>query len=311
MTKSATAFAPATVANVAVGFDILGFALKGLGETATVERIKQPTVVVMPVAGHADIPVDPLKNTASAGLVRLREDKKLPFGFKVILQKEIPVGSGLGGSAASAVAAIVAANVLLAKKLSRAELLEYALVGEAAASGARHGDNVGPCLEGGLVFVRSHPQVELVKIKTPPSLRCVIALPKLSVKTREARGILQPHVPLKTAVQQTANLTGFLLGLANKDMELIGRSLNDEMIEPQRAGLIPCLPHLKEAAYQAGALGCSISGSGPAVFALVDGESTAKRVLKLWKVTAEVHDFTLVKAWVSPLSCPGASVRKK
>jgi homoserine kinase len=309
--KSSTAFAPATVANVAVGFDILGFALKGLGETATVEKIRQPTVVVTPVAGFSDLPVDPLKNTASAGLVRLREDKKLSFGFKVTLQKEIPIGSGLGGSAASAVAAIVAANALLPKKLSRAELLEYALVGEMASSGSRQGDNVGPCLEGGLVFVRSYPELELVKIKTPPNLRCVIALPKLSVKTREARGILQPNVALKTAVQQTANLTGFLLGLAHKDMSLIARSLNDAMIEPQRASLIPCLPHLKEAAYQAGALGCSISGSGPAVFALADGEAAAKRVLKLWKTTAEVHDFTLIKTWISPLSNPGASVRKK
>lgn len=306
----ATAFAPATVANVAVGFDLLGFALKGLGEFATVERIKEPQVIINPVAGHEKIPTAPEKNTAGAGLVRLIADKNLKSGFRVTLQKQIPIGSGLGGSSASAVAAIVAANALLPKKLARAELMEYALIGEEVASGARHADNIAPCLEGGLVFVRCHPRVQVVKIKTPATLRAVIALPQLSINTKDAREILNPLVPLPTVVKQTGNLAGFLLGCAQGDFKLMGHSLNDVMIEPQRSGLIPCFGDLKPAALKAGAIGCSISGSGPAIFALANGDVTAKKILKAWTEAAREKNITLVKTFISPVASPGARVRK-
>lgn len=310
--KSATAFAPATVANVAVGFDILGFALGGLGEIATVEKlIGNPQVIMNPIAGFPNIPTDPRLNTATAGLLRLIRDKNLSFGFRVTLTKKIPVGSGLGGSSASAVAAVVAANGLLPKKLSTAELLEYALVGEEVASGSRHGDNVAPCLEGGLVFVRCHPQSQVVKIKVPSSLRCVIALPELSINTKEARGILQASVELPKVIAQTANLAGFILSCWHRDMALMRASLKDAMIEPQRAKLIPCFLPLQKAAMDGGALGCSISGAGPAIFALAENQKSALNIHRIWTALAEERKFAIQKSWISRITPKGACLVRR
>lgn len=308
----AQAFAPATVANVAVGFDILGFALSGIGEVATVRKINLPgQVKVLPVPGFPLLPLDPLKNTCSAGLVQLLKDQDLPFGFEVALQKSIPVGSGLGGSSLSACASIVAANALLKKKLSKAQLLHYALIGEAVASGAIHADNVGPCLEGGLVFVRQQPLISLQKIKTPASLRCVLILPDLSINTKEARNLLSPQVPLKALVAQTANLAGFLIGCANKNFKLMGESLRDVVIEPQRARLIPNFADLQAAALAAGALGCSISGSGPALFALAKNQASAHKIHKALLETATRKKLPLTASWISPIATQGARVLKK
>ena len=307
--KRAKAFAPATVANVAVGFDILGFALEGLGEIAVVERIeKSREVVVEPVLGFPEIPLDPLKNTATAGLVRLIQERSLGFGFRVQLEKHIPIGSGLGGSSTSAMAALVAANSLLKKKLSIEELLDYALTGEAVASGSRHGDNVGPCLKGGLVFVRSQPSLEIVKIKTPSDLRCVVILPNLSIRTEEARKLLSKEVSLKKMIEQTANLTGFLLGCVQGDLKLMQHSLRDVVIEPQRAKLIPGFYELQKTALAAGALGFSISGSGPAMFALVVGPTRAKKVQQQLLTKARALDLPLKGAWLSRIAKRGAGL---
>lgn len=309
--KRARAFAPATVANVAVGFDILGFAVGGLGETAIVERLDgHRGVIVEPIDGFSDILLEPMKNCASAGLVRLIEERELKFGFRIRLEKQIPVGSGLGGSSASAVAAIVAANALLKRKLSFTELFDYALTGEAVASGARHGDNVGPCLKGGMVCIRSHPSLELVPVKTPRALHAVIVLPHLSVRTAEARKILKPQVSLKAMVEQTANLGGFLLGCASGDFSLIGRSLRDVVIEPQRSKLIPGFRELQEAALEAGALGYSISGSGPAMFALVKGPAAAVKVQKALLRRSREIGVELRGTWLSPIAPRGARLRR-
>jgi homoserine kinase len=305
--KVAHAFAPATVANVAVGFDILGFALSGLGEVATVQRTTQAgQVVVHPTEGFPQLPTDPLKNTGSAGLVQLLKDKKYPFGFEVTLRKSIPVGSGLGGSSLSAVAGIVAANALLPKKLTSAEMLKYALVGEEVASGSIHADNVGPCLQGGLVFIRSAAELSLVKIKTPTSLRCVVILPKLSINTKDARGILNPQVPLKTMIEQTANLSGFLIGCLTNNFDLLRHSLRDVVIEPQRSGLIPFFADLQKAAMAAGALGCSISGSGPAIFALARNQRDALKIRKALTEKAAQKNLALAGSWVSAVARKGA-----
>ena len=304
--KKATAFAPATVANVAVGFDILGFALKGLGETATVEKISSREVVLMPIKGYENLSTNPLKNTATAGLVRLIKDKNFDFGFKVSLKKNIPVGSGLGGSSTSAVAAIVAANSLLPKKLTRYELLDYALTGEEVASGSRHGDNIAPCLEGGLVFVRSQPQISSVRIKTPKALRCVIVLPELSINTKDARGLLVQEISLKKMIEQTANLSGFLIGCLQNDMTLIKESLKDVVIEPQRARLVPGFYDLQSAALKAGALGCSLSGSGPAIFALTANQKIANQVQKEFLATARKKNIRIKGSWISPIASHGA-----
>jgi len=305
----ATAFAPATVANVAVGFDILGFALEGIGETAIVEKVLGSTsVTIDPVEGYPQISTVATKNTATAGLVQLIKDKNLKFGFRVSLQKKIPVGSGLGGSSTSAVAALVAANALLPKKLTRQELLYYALIGEEVASGSRHGDNVAPCLQGGLLFVRGGKTWRTAKIKTPATLRCVVLLPAISINTKEARALLKPEIPLKAMIEQNSNLAGFILGCMSGDFELIGESMRDVVIEPQRAGKIPGFYAFQKAALASGALGCSISGSGPAIFAWAKSPALAKKIQRQWLQVAENEKISVVNSWISPIRKKGAHV---
>jgi homoserine kinase len=308
--RRATAFAPATVANVGVGFDILGFALNGLGETATVEIMPgNPTVVIDPIDGYPQLPTDPLQNTATVGLVQLIRDLKLPFGFKVTLKKTIPIGSGLGGSSTSAVAAIVAANSLLKKKLTNHQLISYALLGESVASGSRHADNIAPCVEGGLVFVEKAQVVSTIKIKTPAQLRCVLVLPKLTINTKDARKLLKDSVFLSAFVQQTSNLAGFILGCQSGDFDLICRSLNDTVIEPQRAHLISGFADFKASALAAGALGCSISGSGPAIFALANSQKAAERIEKAFQLTSQKYHIPIHATWISSIARKGAHVR--
>ena len=312
MIKRASAFAPATVANVGVGFDIMGFALSAPGEIVTVERtIDARTVVINPIADFPELPLDPARNTATAGLVRLLEDRKAGFGLRVTLQKQIPVGSGMGGSAASAAAAIVAAAALMKKKLSDEELFEYAMIGEEVASGSRHGDNIAPCLFGGLTYVRSMRPARWTKIKTPSTLRCVVILPRLSVNTKAARKLLSPHVALPKVIEQSGNLAGFILGCIKSDMKLIGESLRDVMIEPQRAQLIPGFFELQKTALELGALGCSISGSGPAVFALVSGPAVARKLQRAWSLQAEQMPLAIHDIWVSPIAGRGARLVRR
>lgn len=301
------AFAPATVANVGVGFDILGFAVKSLGEIAEVEAMPgDPRVILNPVDGHPTMPLEAARNTATAGLLQLIKDHHLNFGFRVTLHKQIPIGSGLGGSSASAVAAIVAANGLLKKKLSLAAQLEYAMIGEEVASGARHADNVAPCLYGGLVLAQTKPDLMVTPVKVPSALRCVIALPRMEIRTKDARGILRSQVALNTVIEQTSNLAGFLLGCAQNNPKLIHRSLRDVMIEPQRASLIPCFADLQGTAFRAGGLGCSISGSGPAIFALAANDLGARKILQAWKILADDQGIEIAQWLVSPISGRGA-----
>lgn len=315
------AFAPATVANVGVGFDILGFALEGVGEFATVEKInsisdkksgsrQSPQVIIEPISGYPELPTDPLKNTAGAGLIQLIAEKQLDFGFRLRLEKQIPVGSGLGGSSTSAVAALVAANAFLDKKLTYDELFHYALIGEAVASGSRHADNIGPCIVGGLLYVRCQPKLIYTSIQTPKELQVVILLPKLSIKTKEARSLLQTQVPLTTVVEQTGNLAGFILGCMKKDFSLIRESLRDVMIEPQRSSLIPGFAEIQKSAVAAGALGCSISGSGPAIFAWAESSKAAENISKKMLAQANQSGLAIQGSWVSPISSRGAHLVK-
>jgi homoserine kinase len=311
--KRAFAFAPATVANVAVGFDILGFALEGIGETAEVEVIDEG-VIIEPVKGYANLPLDPAKNTAGLALLELIKRRRLDFGFRVALNKQIPIGSGLGGSSTSVVAALTAANALLKKKLRPEEMLELALSGEAVASGARHGDNIGPCLHGGLVYVRASNEgsPRIVPVPCAPkfrrALKCVIVLPRLKIETRQAREILGKTLPLATAVKQTSNLAGFILGCATGDRELLSDCLRDVMIEPQRSKLVPGFESLQVAALKAGAFGCSLSGSGPALFALTDSDASALRIRQAMTRAARHAGLPLAGSWISPIARQGARV---
>ncbi|HZO22258.1 MAG TPA: homoserine kinase [Steroidobacteraceae bacterium] len=264
----ATAFAPASVGNVAIGFDILGFAVDALGDRVTVARREQPGVYISRVHGIAgELPRDPRRNTAGQALLAMRESLQLDFGFTLEIQKGIPLGSGLGGSAASAVGAVVAANALLPAPCGKLELLKFAMQGEAVASGSLHVDNISPSLFGGLVLTVGidHPRVK--QIPVPPEVRAVILHPHMFLSTKKARAILRRTVDLSAFVWQTANLAGFISGCYTNDLDMIRASLEDVVIEPQRQALIPGFQQVRRAALDAGALGCSISGAGPTIFA--------------------------------------------
>ncbi len=306
----ATAFAPATVGNVAVGFDILGFATDSIGDRVTVRRIDEPTVRIDTIEGVVtDLPRKADENTATVGLVQLIDDQELDFGFEVDIDKGIPLGSGMGGSAASAVGAIVAANGLLDEDLGLERMLCYALLGESVASGAIHGDNVTPCLYGGLTLTRALDPVDVVRIPVPESIFCVLVNPKLRIDTHEAREVIPTKLPLKDYVRQSANLAGFLAGCYRNYTEMIRRSLLDMLIEPHRAPLIRGFGKVRQAALDEGALGCSISGSGPSVFAWCEGRESANAARDAM-VAAFAGEDIEARAWVSSVDVPGARILK-
>ena len=303
--ERASAFAPASVGNVAIGFDILGFAIDTLGDRVTVSRRETPGVEIAAVRGVAEeVPLEASDNTAGRALLALQDAVRPRFGFRVEIDKGIPLGSGLGGSAASAVGAVVAANALLPQPLSRLELLQFAMAGEALASGARHADNIAPCLFGGLALTVGidHPRVK--QIPVPAAIRAVIVHPHMFLATAKARAILKLSVELSDFVWQTANLAGFISGCYTDDLDMIRASFQDVVIEPQRAALIPGFNEVRRGAMEAGALGCSISGAGPSMFAWTL-EASAPAVLAAMR--REFARQTLATdQWVVELRSPGA-----
>jgi homoserine kinase len=275
-TRRATAFAPASVGNVAVGFDILGFAVSVAGDRVTVTRSDAPGVRISAIHGVvSDLPANPADNTAGRALLAMAEAIGGGIGFEVEIEKGIPLGSGLGGSAASAVGAVVAANAVIDTPFEKLDLLRFAMQGETAASGGLHVDNVSPSLFGGLVLTVGidHPRVK--QIPAPPNVRAVLVHPHVVLKTKEARGILKRTVDLSDFVWQTANLAGFISGCYTNDLDMIRASFEDVVIEPQRMALIPAFAEVRAAAMAAGALGCSISGAGPTMFAWALEQQTA------------------------------------
>lgn len=307
-TRSATAFAPASIGNVAAGFDVLGHAMDAVGDRVTVTRSDEPGVRIVSVEGIAGaLPSDPAANTATAGLLRLIDERALPFGFDVAIRKGIPLGSGMGGSASSAVAGIVAASAVLDEALSQDEMFRYAMVGEAVASGAMHGDNVAPILLGGLRLVRAIDPPDMVRIPVPPRVRCVLVHPALRLDTRTARAVLPRDVPLSLAIHQSAELAGLVAACFLGDVELIRRSLVDHVVEPARAPLVPGFRAVQQAAMDAGALGCSLSGAGPSLFAWCDGDLVAS-VVRAAMVDAFAAAGIEAEAWISPVDCPGARI---
>lgn len=308
--QRATAFAPASTSNLAVGFDILGHPAGPAGDRVTVARRAEPGIVITGVTGVAGaLPTDPEANTATVGLLRMLEDVRPGFGLEVAIEKGLPLGSGIGGSAASAVAAIVAANALLAEPLEPAALFRYALAGEAVASGAVHGDNVAPSLFGGLVLVRSAEPMDVIALPVPATLRCVIARPHQRLDTRGAREVLPSAYPLNDVIRQAANLAGVVAGCCTGDVPLIGRSLRDVLIEPHRAALIPGFQEVKHAAMHAGALGCSISGAGPSLFAWCNGDVVAESVCGAM-VAAFERCGVAADGWTCPVNGAGARVEE-
>ncbi len=270
-------FAPATVANVACGFDSLGFAINEPGDELVLTLTEKPGVRIIEITGDGGrLPLDAEKNTAGVSVIKLWQKLQPEFGLEMKLHKKMPLGSGLGSSSASSVASVFGANELLGNPLSRKDLLPFAMEGERLACGVAHADNAGPSLMGGFVLIRSYDPLDVIQLPNPPELFCAVVHPHVEIMTEDARKVLRRRIRLEDAVVQWSNLGGLISGLYTSDYALIGRSLNDIIFEPVRSLLIPGFDQMKQAAMDSGALGCSISGSGPSVFALAKGEESAR-----------------------------------
>lgn len=302
--QRAAAFAPASVGNVGVGFDILGHALAGAGDRVQVCLIDQPTVRIDAIRGSdRALPMEATGNTAGAALMALRSRLGCAEGFAIEIDKGIPYGSGMGGSAASAVAAVVAANALLRDPLDLHAIYDAALAGEAVASGSRHGDNVAPMLLGGLALAAGDRMP--LRISVPKRLYCAHVHPHCVVETRAARAALAGSYDLGDFVTQSGHLALLLLGLQDAQPELIRAGLDDVLIEPRRAALIPGFASVKRSALDAGALGASISGAGPSVFAWCWGDDVAHRVATSMREAFASAGLDS-DALVGPVDAPGA-----
>jgi homoserine kinase len=304
--RTETAFAPASVGNVGVGFDILGHSIENLGDRVSVTRTDAAAgVVIREIRGVVTkLPLEAKKNTAGRALLAMQEALALDFGFEVEIDKGIPLGSGLGGSAASAVAAVVAANALLEAPASMRELLQFAIQGEAVASGSLHADNVAPSLLGGLVLTVGVERPRTKVIPVPAGLRCVVAHPHMVLATSEARQVLKKTVTLSDLVWQTANLAGFISACYTDDLAMLGEAFVDVVIEPQRQVLIPGFSVVQQAAMSRGALGCSISGAGPSVFAWCKAEH-AEAICRAMVAAFAAHNL-VADGFISRMNAAGA-----
>ncbi|MCL4123603.1 UNVERIFIED_CONTAM: hypothetical protein GTU68_027508 [Idotea baltica] len=274
-------FASATVANVGSAFDVLGFGVDSPGDELVLRKTDQPGVKISKITGdEGRLPLETSRNTAGVSVEAYLSQIKADSGIEIEINKQMPLGSGLGSSAASSVAAVFGANKLFGDPVKQKDLLPFAMEGERIACGAAHADNVAPSLLGGFVLIRSYAPLDIVQIPCPEKLYCSIVHPIVEIRTEDARKILRKEILLKDAVIQWGNVAGLIAGLYTSDYELIGRSLDDVIIEPERSLLIPGFYAVKEAALNAGALGCSLSGSGPSIFALSDSKEVADKVGK-------------------------------
>ena len=283
-------FAPASVANVACGFDILGFALEKPGDEIIARPLDNGSgLKISKITGdNKRLPYDVEKNTASVAAQRLLDHVGMKdFGIELEIHKRMPFGSGLGSSAASAAGAVVAVNEVIGRPLKRRELLPFAVLGEQVADGAYHADNVAPALLGGLILIRDNATLDFHRVSVPSGLKVVVIYPHIEILTKDARNIIASQVDLQDHIKQTGNVAALVLGMMQSNFELIGRSLVDHIIEPQRASLIPNFYDVQSKAMEKGALGCSISGAGPSIFALftnsVDAEEAANKMQLVFK----------------------------
>lgn len=275
--KEITIFSPATIANISCGFDVLGLALDTVGDQMTIRKTNEKGIKIQKIIGQ-NLPMEAKKNVAGVAGLALLDATNKAVGFEIDIVKRIKPGSGIGSSAASAAGTVWAMNKLLGNPFTTNQLVEFAMEGEKLATGVAHADNVAPALFGGCTLIRSQDPVDIVSIPTPEELYITIIHPQIEIKTSDAREILKTNVPLKSAIKQWANVGGLVSGFFMNDYDLIGRSLQDHIIEPIRSILIPDFNALKQSALNVGALGCGISGSGPSVFALSKGNYIAERV---------------------------------
>lgn len=306
--KSIKVAVPATVSNVGCGFDVMGFAVDVICDEVLLSKRNVKGIRISNITGDGGkLPLSLDQNTCGKAVKEIAGDFGIDSGIDIKIKKNIGFGSGLGSSAASAVAGVYAMNKLFNLRLTKSQLLNYALKGEEVASKAIHADNVAPCLYGGFVLIRGYDPIDIIKIKSPGKLICTIIHPQIEIKTSEARGILPKSIPLKKAVKQWGNVGGLVAGLMSGDIDLIGRSVHDEVAEPKRAKLIPGYEEIKSAALNAGAAACSISGSGPAVFAFSSSIKTANLVAKEMKRTASNNKLKS-KIYISKINSSGPKV---
>jgi homoserine kinase len=283
--KYVKVLAPGTVANLVCGFDVLGLCLHEPNDMMEVKLLDKREVIIHSADGYP-LPSDPTLNTAGAPLIEMINELDKNIGFEITIHKKIKPGSGLGSSAASAAGATVAANHLLGNIFSKQDLVRFAMYGEKVASGVKHADNVAPCIYGGVTLIRSIHPLDIVSIPCP-DLFVTIVHPQIEVRTADARQILRKEVLLKDAIRQWGNIAGLVAGFMQNDLDLIGRSLEDVIIEPVRSILIPGFDAVKSKCKEAGALGGGISGSGPSIFMLSKDKATAEIVEKVMK---EIYD---------------------
>lgn len=294
--------APATVANVVCGFDVLGFCLTEPNDQMTLRKISERTVKIIN-RDDFNLPTEPEKNVAGAVLLAMLKTVEADFGFEIEIEKHIKPGSGIGSSAASAAGAAVGANKLLNDRFSKLELVEFAMCGEQIASGTKHADNVAPAIFGGFTLVREQSPLDIIALEFP-ELFVSIVHPQIEVKTSDAREILKKQVLLHDAIRQWGNVAGLVAGLLKNDYALISRSLEDHIIEPVRSILIPKFDSLKSESKAAGALGGGISGSGPSVFMLSETEQIARRVEKIMRQIYETININF-DTYVSKINRQG------
>jgi homoserine kinase len=303
------AYAPATVSNVACGFDVLGFALDEPGDVVMAAPADGPGVRIVAIEGDGGrLSRDPGANTAGAAVAALLDRLQTTRGVALTIHKGLPLESGIGSSGASAVAAVVAVNELLGRPVSQAELLACAIAGEQVGCGSPHPDNVAPALLGGFVLARQALPPDVVRLPVPDLLACALLHPHLSVKTSDARALLGDTVPLQHAVRQWANLGALVAALYTSDRALLSRSLEDVVAEPRRAALVPGFYAIKQAALDAGALGCSLSGSGPSIFALAASLDEARHAGEAMQAAFRQHSPAGCDLFVSPVGREGARV---
>jgi len=295
-------FAPASVANVSCGFDVLGFPIESTGDTIEVSKTEEKGVFIEPITGIGELSTNPDKNVCGVVAKAMLKETNTQYGVSIKLTKGISPGSGLGSSAASSAGAAYAINKLIGEPFTEMQLVEFAMLGEALASGTPHADNVAPTILGGFVAIRSYGPLDIIKIPVPEHLYVAVIHPKIELRTELSRNILKKQVDLKTAIKQWGNIAGLISGLYEQNYELIGRSLNDYIIEPVRSLLIPGFNEITTAAKQAGGLGTGISGSGPSIFALCKGEENAvkaseamARIAEEIKIPHETYVSTIAK----------------
>jgi homoserine kinase len=306
--NSVRAIAPATVANVSCGFDVFGFAVETPVDEVELTLTKNSAVVISRIEGDGGrLPRETVRNTAGVAVLEFLKAIESNEGIDLVLRKNLPLGSGMGSSAASSVAALVAVNALFGEPFKKKELLPFAMEAERVACGSAHADNVAPSLLGGFVLIRSYSPLDVVSIPIPENLFVTLVHPRIELKTEHARKIMRSNIPMRDAITQWGNVAGLVAGLMKPDFGLIGRSLEDVVAEPVRSMLIPGFDSVRSAAREAGALGCGISGSGPTLFALSTEKELALRVGKKMK-----DAFTAVKldsdVFVSRINPVGARV---